>query len=220
MAEINALVIAEHDNAVHPTGARSTPSPRQLQLGGEVHVLVAGMRPQARGHGRRGRSPASPRCCTPTAKPSPTAWRRTSPRRCSRSPSGYSHILFAGDRVRQEHRAARRRQARRRRRSPTSPRSIRADTFERPIYAGNAIATVQSLDAIKVITVRTTGFDPAAASGGSARGRDGRGGRPIRASRRSSAARSRRTTGPNSPRPRSSSPAAARWARARSSTRC
>jgi len=42
-----------------------------------------------------------------------------------------------------------------------------ADTFERPIYAGNAIATVQSTDAIKVITVRTTGFD-AAATGGSA----------------------------------------------------
>ncbi len=43
-----------------------------------------------------------------------------------------------------------------------------ADTFERPIYAGNAVATVQSTDATKVITVRTTGFDPAAASGGSA----------------------------------------------------
>ena len=42
------------------------------------------------------------------------------------------------------------------------------DTFERPIYAGNAIATVQSMDATKVITVRTTGFDPAAATGGSA----------------------------------------------------
>lgn len=41
------------------------------------------------------------------------------------------------------------------------------DTFERPIYAGNAIATVQSSDAIKVITVRTTGFD-AAANGGAA----------------------------------------------------
>jgi electron transfer flavoprotein alpha subunit len=40
-----------------------------------------------------------------------------------------------------------------------------ADTFERPIYAGNAIATVQSSDAIKVITVRTTGFDPAAGGG-------------------------------------------------------
>ena len=42
------------------------------------------------------------------------------------------------------------------------------DTFERPIYAGNAIATVQSTDATKVITVRTTGFEPAAATGGSA----------------------------------------------------
>ena len=45
---------------------------------------------------------------------------------------------------------------------------IAADTFERPIYAGNAIATVQSSDATKVITVRTTGFDAAAATGGSA----------------------------------------------------
>ena len=43
-----------------------------------------------------------------------------------------------------------------------------ADTFVRPIYAGNALATVQSSDRIKVITVRTTGFDAAAASGGSA----------------------------------------------------
>jgi electron transfer flavoprotein alpha subunit len=42
------------------------------------------------------------------------------------------------------------------------------DTFERPIYAGNAIAIVQSLDSVKVITVRTTGFDAAAATGGSA----------------------------------------------------
>ncbi|WP_244846970.1 electron transfer flavoprotein subunit alpha/FixB family protein [Caballeronia sp. SL2Y3] len=45
---------------------------------------------------------------------------------------------------------------------------VSADTFERPIYAGNAIATVQSADAIKVITVRATGFDPVAAEGGSA----------------------------------------------------
>jgi electron transfer flavoprotein alpha subunit len=42
------------------------------------------------------------------------------------------------------------------------------DTFERPIYAGNAIATVQSSDKVKVITVRGTGFDAAPASGGSA----------------------------------------------------
>ncbi|PKO49450.1 MAG: electron transfer flavoprotein subunit alpha [Betaproteobacteria bacterium HGW-Betaproteobacteria-4] len=43
-----------------------------------------------------------------------------------------------------------------------------SDTFERPIYAGNAIATVQSTDAIKVLTVRTTGFDAAIATGGAA----------------------------------------------------
>jgi electron transfer flavoprotein alpha subunit len=45
---------------------------------------------------------------------------------------------------------------------------VSADTFERPIYAGNAIATVQSTDAIKVATVRPTSFDAVAATGGSA----------------------------------------------------
>lgn len=43
-----------------------------------------------------------------------------------------------------------------------------ADTFVRPVYAGNVMATVQSSDAIKVITVRTTAFEPAAVSGGAA----------------------------------------------------
>jgi electron transfer flavoprotein alpha subunit len=45
---------------------------------------------------------------------------------------------------------------------------VSADTFERPIYAGNAIATVRSADSLKVITVRTTAFDAAAPSGGGA----------------------------------------------------
>lgn len=45
---------------------------------------------------------------------------------------------------------------------------VSADTFTRPIYAGNAFATVQSKDKIKVMTVRTTAFDPAPATGGSA----------------------------------------------------
>ena len=45
---------------------------------------------------------------------------------------------------------------------------VSADTFERPIYAGNAIATVQSEDPIKVVTVRATGFDPIASEGGNA----------------------------------------------------
>ena len=44
---------------------------------------------------------------------------------------------------------------------------VSQDTFERPIYAGNCIATVQSTDSVKVITVRTTGFDACEASGGS-----------------------------------------------------
>ncbi|MCW3500596.1 electron transfer flavoprotein subunit alpha/FixB family protein [Burkholderia cenocepacia] len=45
---------------------------------------------------------------------------------------------------------------------------VSADTFERPIYAGNAIATVQSGDPVKVVTVRATGFDPVSAEGGDA----------------------------------------------------
>ena len=47
-------------------------------------------------------------------------------------------------------------------------RVISADTFERPVYAGSVVATVQATDAIKVITVRATGFDAAPATGGSA----------------------------------------------------
>ena len=48
------------------------------------------------------------------------------------------------------------------------------DTFVRPIYAGSVFATVQSKDAVKVITVRTTAFDAAPATGGAARSRPGR----------------------------------------------
>ena len=45
---------------------------------------------------------------------------------------------------------------------------VDADTFQRPIYAGNAIATVKSTDAVKLITVRATAFEGVAAEGGSA----------------------------------------------------
>lgn len=45
---------------------------------------------------------------------------------------------------------------------------VSPDTFERPIYAGNAVTTVQSIDPLKIVTIRTTSFDPAPAEGGSA----------------------------------------------------
>ena len=93
---------------------------------------------------------------------------------------------------------------------------VSADTFKRPIYAGNAIQTVQSTDAKKVITVRTASFQ-AAAEGGSAAGRDASRPPPIPACRPSSRTGCRKATVRNSPRPRSSSPAAARSARRRSS---
>ena len=81
--------------------------------------------------------------------------------------SGYSHILFpataAGKNV--APRVAARLDVAQ---ISDVTKVVSADTFERPIYAGNAIATVQSADAVKVLTVRTTGFDAAAATGGSA----------------------------------------------------
>lgn len=57
------------------------------------------------------------------------------------------------------------------------------DTFKRPIYAGNAIATVQSSDPIKVITVRTTAFDPVSSTGGTATVKALESGTPLTISR-------------------------------------
>ena len=70
---------------------------------------------------------------------------------------------------------------------------VSADTFERPIYAGNAIQTVQATDAKKVITVRTAAFQPAARAAATPRSRAPRP-RPTPASRPSRARRSPRTT--------------------------
>jgi electron transfer flavoprotein alpha subunit len=93
------------------------------------------------------------------------------------------------------------------------------DTFTRPIYAGNALQTVQSSDAKKVITVRPTAFKAAAIGGGSAAIEEVQ--VPARPHGRSSCARrSSRASGPSWAPPRSSSPAVARWVRRRSSTAC
>jgi electron transfer flavoprotein alpha subunit len=93
---------------------------------------------------------------------------------------------------------------------------VSADTFTRPIYAGNALETVQTSDAKKVITVRPTAF-AAAEEGGSASVETVGGADAARPA--SSAKRWSSRTVRNWPRPRSSSRAVAPWARPRSSRR-
>lgn len=160
-----ALVIAEHDNASIKASTLNTVT-AAIACGGDVHVLVAGENAAAAaqaaaqvagvakvlhadgaalGHGLAENLAAQ---VLAVAK-------------------NYSHILFpatAGGKNVAPRVAALLDVAQ----ISDATKVISADTFERPIYAGNAIATVQSTDAIKVITVRTTGFDAAAATGGSA----------------------------------------------------
>jgi len=135
---MTALVIAEHNNA-SIKGATLNTVTAAAQCGGEVHVLVAG-------HNASGAAQAAAQIALAGA---------------------YSHILFpataSGKNV-----APRVAALLDVAQISDITKVISADTFERPIYAGNAIATVQSGDQVKVITVRTTGFDPAAASGGNA----------------------------------------------------
>ena len=165
MAEINALVIAEHDNAgVRPATLNVVTAAKQL--GGAVTVLIAGS-------GSSGAASAAAaidgvaKVLHADADIFAHGLAENVAAQVLALASGYSHFLFAATASGKN----------------ISPRVaakldvgqisditkvISPDTFERPIYAGNAIATVQSLDALKVITVRTTGFDPAAATGGSA----------------------------------------------------
>ena len=158
------LVIAEHDNASLKPATLNTVT-AAIACGGDVHVLVAGENagPAAQaasqiagvakvlhadgaalGHGLAENVAAQ---VVAIAK-------------------AYSHLLFpatAGGKNVAPRVAALLDVAQ----ISDATKIVSADTFERPIYAGNAIATVQSADPIKVITVRTTGFD-AAGTGGSA----------------------------------------------------
>ena len=160
-----SLVIAEHDNNTLKAATLNTVS-AAIQCDGEVHVLVAGA--------NAGAAAAAACQIMGVAKVLHAddagldhGLAENVAEQVLAIAGGYSHILFAATasgkniapRV-----AARLDVAQ----LSDSTKVDSADTFERPIYAGNAIATVQSLDAIKVLTVRTTGFDPAPASGGSA----------------------------------------------------
>ena len=160
-----ALVIAEHDNA-SIKGATLNTVTAALQCGAEVHVLVAG-------HNAGGAAAAAAQIAGVAKVLHADAdgfahglAENISAQVLALAPA-YSHLLFpataAGKNV-----APRVAALLDVGQISEASKVISADTFERPIYAGNAIATVQSADAIKVITVRTTGFDAAAATGGSA----------------------------------------------------
>jgi electron transfer flavoprotein alpha subunit len=165
MAEINALVIAEHDNAgIRPATLNVVTAAKQL--GGAVTVLVAGSGSSAAASAAAAIDGVA-KVLHADADVFAHGLAENVAAQVLALASGYSHFLFAATASGKN----------------ISPRVaakldvgqisditkvISPDTFERPIYAGNAIATVQSLDALKVITVRTTGFDPAPATGGSA----------------------------------------------------
>ncbi len=162
---MTSLVIAEHDNNSIKAATLNTVT-AAAQCGAEVHVLVAGQ-------------DASAAAATAAAIAGVTkvihidgaglehGLAENVTAQVLGIASGYSHILFpatASGKNIAPRVAARLDVAQ----ISDITKVLSADTFERPIYAGNAVATVQSGDATKVITVRTTGFDAAAATGGSA----------------------------------------------------
>ena len=159
------LVIAEHDNA-SLSGATLNAVTAAAKIGGEIHILVAGANCGAVAEqAAKVAGVAKVRVADAAQYGDQTAENLAA--LIVANASGYSHILAAATSNGKN----------------TLPRVaalldvaqiseitsvVDADTFVRPIYAGNALATVKSSDATKVITVRTTGFDAVASSGGSA----------------------------------------------------
>jgi electron transfer flavoprotein alpha subunit len=159
------LVIAEHDNAT-VKGATLNTVTAALACGGDVHVLVAG-----ENAGAAAQAAAQIAGVAKVLHADGAALAHGLAENLAAQvvavAKDYSHVLFpstAGGKNVAPRVAALLDVAQ----ISDATKIVSADTFERPIYAGNAVATVQSADAIKVITVRTTGFDAAAASGGSA----------------------------------------------------
>ena len=158
------LVISEHDNAT-VKGATLNTVTAALQCGGDVHVLIAGA--SAGGAAQAAAQIAGVAKVLHADAPGlDHGLAENVAAQVVAIASNYTHLLFpataSGKNI-----APRVAALLDVAQISDAIKVISADTFERPIYAGNAIATVQSLDAIKVITVRTTGFD-AAGLGGSA----------------------------------------------------
>ena len=162
---MTALVIAEHDNATIK-GATLNTVTAALQAGGDVHVLVAGHNAGAAA-AQAAQIAGVSKVLHADSEALGHGLAENVAAQVLAMAANYSHIVFpatAGGKNAAPRVAAKLDVAQ----ISEISKVISADTFERPIYAGNAIATVQSADATKVITVRTTGFDAAAATGGSA----------------------------------------------------
>ena len=162
---MTALVIAEHDNA-SIKGATLNTVTAAAACGGDVHVLVAGHNAAAAAAAASTIVGVS-KVIHVDSESLAHGLAENVAAQVLAIAGNYSHILFpataAGKNV--APRVAAKLDVAQ---ISDVTQVISVDTFERPIYAGNAMATVQSTDATKVITVRTTGFDPAAASGGHA----------------------------------------------------
>ncbi|WP_157264094.1 electron transfer flavoprotein subunit alpha/FixB family protein [Azohydromonas aeria] len=162
---MTALVIAEHDNASLKAATLNTVT-AALACSGEVHVLVAGENAAAVAQAASQIAGVA----KVLHADSPTLGAQLAENVAAQVlavAGAYSHILFPSTAAGRN--AAPRVAAKLDVAQLSDITKVQgADTFERPIYAGNALAVVQSSDPVKVITVRTTGFDAAAATGGSA----------------------------------------------------
>jgi len=158
------LVIAEHDHGTLK-GATLNTITAGLACGGDLHVLVAGHNAGAAAAAAAQVAGVAKVLHADGASLAEGLAENVAAQVLALA-SGYSHLLFpatAGGKNVAPRVAALLDVAQ----VTDITKVLSPDTFERPIYAGNAIATVQATDAVKVITVRTTGFD-AAAQGGSA----------------------------------------------------
>ena len=162
---MTTLVIAEHDNA-SIKGATLNTVTAAVACGGYVHILVAGHNAGAAAQAAAQIAGVA-KVIHADAPGLEHGLAENVAAQVLAIASNYSHILFpatasgknVAPRVAAKLDVAQ---------ISDITKVVSQDTFERPIYAGNAIATVQSADSVKIITVRTTGFDAAAATGGSA----------------------------------------------------
>ena len=163
---MSILVVVEHDNEAVNAATLNTLSAAR-QIGGDIHLLVAGANCAEAANAAAGLEGADKVLCSDSAEYGHSLAENLAPLVASIA-GNYSHILAPATTFGKN----------------VMPRIaalcdvpqisdiievIDGDTFKRPIYAGNALATVKSNDGLKIITVRSTAFEAVAASGGSAK---------------------------------------------------